>query len=65
MSVGDTWEIAIPSDLAYGAQGQGPIGPNETLIFKVELLDVTPAETAESASDEQSADTEGDNAPAE
>ncbi|CBV44162.2 FKBP-type peptidyl-prolyl cis-trans isomerase [Halomonas elongata] len=65
MSVGDTWEIAIPSDLAYGAQGQGPIGPNETLIFKVELLDVTPAEAAESASDEQSADTEGDDASAE
>ncbi|APE30954.1 hypothetical protein BOX17_08300 [Halomonas aestuarii] len=40
MSVGDTWEVAIPSDLAYGAQGQGPIGPHETLIFKVELLDI-------------------------
>ncbi|TLF53748.1 FKBP-type peptidyl-prolyl cis-trans isomerase [Halomonas urmiana] len=41
MSVGDTWEVVIPSALAYGAQGQGPIGPHETLIFKVELLDVT------------------------
>ena len=40
MEVGDTWEVVIPSDLAYGAQGQGPIGPHETLIFKVELLDV-------------------------
>ncbi|MFY0992750.1 FKBP-type peptidyl-prolyl cis-trans isomerase [Halomonas sp. C05BenzN] len=40
MSVGDTWEIVIPSELAYGAQGQGPIGPHETLIFKVELLGV-------------------------
>jgi len=40
MSVGDTWEIVIPSELAYGAQGQGPIGPHETLIFEVELLDV-------------------------
>ncbi len=40
MSVGDTWEVVIPSALAYGAQGQGPIGPHETLIFKVELLDV-------------------------
>ncbi|MDR9439698.1 MAG: FKBP-type peptidyl-prolyl cis-trans isomerase [Halomonas sp.] len=40
MSVGDTWEVVIPSELAYGAQGQGPIGPHETLIFKVELLDV-------------------------
>ncbi|ATJ81094.1 FKBP-type peptidyl-prolyl cis-trans isomerase [Halomonas beimenensis] len=43
MDVGDTWEIVIPSDLAYGARGQGPIGPHETLVFKVELLDVTPA----------------------
>ena len=41
MSVGDTWEVVIPSELAYGAKGQGPIGPHETLIFKVELLDVT------------------------
>ncbi|MEQ6917949.1 FKBP-type peptidyl-prolyl cis-trans isomerase [Halomonas aquatica] len=40
MSVGDTWEIVIPSDLAYGSQGQGPIGPHATLIFKVELLDI-------------------------
>jgi FKBP-type peptidyl-prolyl cis-trans isomerase FklB len=40
MSVGDTWEIVTPSELAYGAQGQGPIGPHETLVFKVELLGV-------------------------
>jgi len=40
MSVGDSWEIVIPAELAYGAQGQGPIGPNETLIFRVDLLDV-------------------------
>ncbi len=40
MSEGDTWEIVIPAELAYGAQGQGPIGPYETLIFRVELLDV-------------------------
>ncbi|MBA2779783.1 FKBP-type peptidyl-prolyl cis-trans isomerase [Billgrantia kenyensis] len=40
MSVGDTWMLYIPPELGYGAQGQGPIGPNETLIFRVELLDV-------------------------
>lgn len=36
MQVGDSWEIVIPSDLAYGEQGipeSGIIGPNETLIF--------------------------------
>ncbi|KAA0010837.1 FKBP-type peptidyl-prolyl cis-trans isomerase [Billgrantia pellis] len=40
MSVGDTWMLYIPPELGYGAQGQGPIGPNETLIFRVELLNV-------------------------
>ncbi|QJQ95471.1 MULTISPECIES: FKBP-type peptidyl-prolyl cis-trans isomerase [Halomonadaceae] len=41
MSVGDAWMIYLPSDIAYGPAGTGgPIGPNETLIFKVELLDI-------------------------
>ena len=40
MNVGDTWMLFIPPELGYGAQGQGPIGPNETLIFRVELLDI-------------------------
>ncbi|MFN2409644.1 MAG: FKBP-type peptidyl-prolyl cis-trans isomerase, partial [Halomonas sp.] len=40
MSVGDSWMLYIPSDLAYGESGQGPIGPNEVLTFRVELLDV-------------------------
>ncbi|MGQ4877760.1 FKBP-type peptidyl-prolyl cis-trans isomerase [Billgrantia sp. LNSP4103-1] len=40
MSVGDTWMLYIPPELGYGAQGQGPIGPNETLVFRVELLDI-------------------------
>lgn len=46
MREGAIYEFYIPSDLAYGAQGpQGsPIGPNETLIFEVELLEVKPAE---------------------
>jgi FKBP-type peptidyl-prolyl cis-trans isomerase len=41
MPVGSTYRVVIPSDLAYGPQGTGgPIGPNETLIFEIELLDI-------------------------
>jgi len=40
MQKGSVWELYIPSDLAYGANGAPPsIGPNETLIFKVTLMD--------------------------
>ncbi len=42
MPVGSKWEVYIPSDLAYGPRGaRGAIGPNETLIFEIELLDIT------------------------
>lgn len=41
MKVGSTWEIYIPSNLAYAERGAPPmIGPDEVLIFKVELLGV-------------------------
>lgn len=44
MKEGDAWQIVLPSDLAYGAAGAGPdIGPNQTLVFDLELLAVTPA----------------------
>lgn len=40
MSVGSKWRVVIPSQLAYGANGRPPIGPNRTLVFEIELLDI-------------------------
>ncbi len=41
MRVGDTFRFYIPADLAYGLEGVGNlIGPNETLIFDVELIKI-------------------------
>jgi len=39
MKVGDKWKLFIPSDLAYGARRRSDvIGPNQTVVFDVELL---------------------------
>jgi FKBP-type peptidyl-prolyl cis-trans isomerase len=45
MKVGDKYQLFIPSELAYGARGQGrDIGPNAVLIFEVELLGIEKGE---------------------
>ncbi len=43
MKEGDKFQLVIPPKLAYGAAGAGDkIGPNEVLIFDVELIDIEP-----------------------
>lgn len=49
MPEGSRFELYIPSDLAYGPNGSQRIGPNEALIFVVELLDANYSETSGSS----------------
>lgn len=44
MTKGAKWKVTIPGDLAYGERGAGGvIGPNATLVFEIDLLDIKPA----------------------
>ncbi|UCD86220.1 MAG: FKBP-type peptidyl-prolyl cis-trans isomerase [Desulfobacterales bacterium] len=48
MKEGGKWQFFIPSELAYGERGAGKnIGPNEVLIFEVELLEIEKPDTKE------------------
>ncbi len=52
MKEGGKGRFVIPAELAYGPGGMGnAIGPNETLVFEVELLEVNPESAAEAESD--------------
>lgn len=45
MPVGAKWQLWVPAELAYGERGAGDvIGPNQMLIFEVELLGIEPAD---------------------
>lgn len=49
MKVGSKWEVCIPAAQAYGVRGsgpRGPIGPNETLVFEIEVLEKVKAPAA-------------------
>ena len=43
MKIGSKFQFTIPSALAYGPAGTGPIPPNSVLVFDVELLEINPA----------------------
>lgn len=43
MPAGSKWQLFVPSNLAYGAQGPPDLGPNATLIFEVELVSIQKA----------------------
>ena len=40
MPIGSHWEVWVPAELAYGDRGAGDIGPNQTLHFDIELLEI-------------------------
>ncbi len=45
MKVGSRWMLYVPSELGYGEKGGGgAIGPNQVLIFDVELLEINPSQ---------------------
>lgn len=46
MQEGAKWQVVIPPELGYGARGAGQeIGPNQALVFEIELLEVKKATT--------------------
>ena len=40
MKTGATWQVFVPPELAFGARGNPPVGPNEALIFDLKLVEV-------------------------
>lgn len=56
MREGDRWQLVVPANLAYGERGAGDgnIPPNQTLVFDLEVLSVTPAPPDQPSDKDQS-----------
>jgi FKBP-type peptidyl-prolyl cis-trans isomerase len=65
MKVGSKYELYIPANLAYGEQAPSTIGPNQVLIFEVELLDIVKPEATPGATTPNIEIKPGDTKPAE
>jgi len=51
MEEGGKYRFTIPSELAYGEQGPASIGPNQVLVFEVELIEILTQSTTKKASE--------------
>ena len=40
MKTGSTWQVFVPPEMAFGARGNPPVGPNEALIFDLKLIEI-------------------------
>ncbi len=56
MPVGSKWDLAIPASIAYGESAPPSIGPNQALVFTVELLDIKKADKADKADKAEAGD---------
>jgi len=53
MKVGDRWRLFVPPSLAFGKDGAPGVGPNETLIYDLELVSILPGQPQPTAEDLQ------------
>jgi FKBP-type peptidyl-prolyl cis-trans isomerase len=51
MKPGDRWQLFVPSSLAYGKDGAPGIGPDETIIYDLELVSILPGQPPPTAED--------------
>lgn len=64
MPVGSTWEVYIAPELAYGKSAPPSIGPNSTLIFKIDLISIGDEAAKAAVSDDRATTPAGETAAA-